>query len=98
MQKHDKIDYTKLLGFQTVGDHISRVDFQDETMGAKLGAKVGLEETAPTKNKAIEFSKLLGFEAVSSELSDGIDFRDDTLGAKLGAKIGDPESGQPEKR
>jgi len=44
MQKPDKIDYAKLLGFDAVSDQISgSVDFQDETIGAKLGAKVGAE-------------------------------------------------------
>jgi hypothetical protein len=42
MQKPDKIDFTKLLGFETVADQLSEIaDFQDETLGAKLGAKVG---------------------------------------------------------
>jgi hypothetical protein len=42
MQKLDRIDYAKLLGFASVSDRISgSVDFQDETIGAKLGAKVG---------------------------------------------------------
>jgi hypothetical protein len=37
-----KIDYSKLLGFESLGDLISeRVDFQDEALAAKLGAKVG---------------------------------------------------------
>jgi hypothetical protein len=39
-----KIDYAKLLGFDGVSDQISgSVDFQDETINAKLGAKVGVE-------------------------------------------------------
>ena len=42
MQKLEKIDLTKLLGFETVARESSDdVDFQDETLGAKLGAKVG---------------------------------------------------------
>ena len=42
MQKTEKIDLTKLLGFETVAREASDdVDFQDETLGAKLGAKVG---------------------------------------------------------
>jgi hypothetical protein len=42
MQKPDKIDFTKLLGFETVADVLSEdLDFQDEIIGAKLGAKVG---------------------------------------------------------
>jgi hypothetical protein len=45
MQKPDKIDFTKLLGFETVADQLSKsADFQDETIGAKLGAKVGDKE------------------------------------------------------
>jgi hypothetical protein len=39
-----KIDYAKLLGFDGVIDQLSgSIDFQDETIGAKLGAKVGFE-------------------------------------------------------
>jgi hypothetical protein len=41
---HDptKMDYSKLLGFDTVSDQLANaVDFQDATVGAKLGAKVG---------------------------------------------------------
>jgi hypothetical protein len=42
MHKLDRIDYAKLLGFASVSDRIcGSVDFQDETIGAKLGAKVG---------------------------------------------------------
>ena len=47
MQKPEKIDFTKLLGFETVADVLSEgIDFQDETTGAKLGAKVGDKENA----------------------------------------------------
>jgi hypothetical protein len=36
-----KIDYAKLLGFAAVSKHLSEgVDFKDETLAAKLGAKV----------------------------------------------------------
>jgi hypothetical protein len=39
-----KIDYSKLLGFESIGDLISgNVDFQDEALAAKLGAKVGID-------------------------------------------------------
>ena len=42
MKKTDKIDWSKLLGFDTVSDRISsKIDFRDETIGARLGAKVG---------------------------------------------------------
>jgi hypothetical protein len=37
MKKTNEIDYSKLLGFGTVGDLISgSVDFQDEMLGAKV--------------------------------------------------------------
>ena len=36
------IDYARLLGFAAVSDRLSgSVDFRDENLGAKLGAKVG---------------------------------------------------------
>jgi hypothetical protein len=42
----DKIDFTKLLGFEGVSEQLSNgVDFQNETMDAKLGARVGAEES-----------------------------------------------------
>jgi hypothetical protein len=48
MKEADKIDFAKLLGFDAVSDQISgSVDFQDETIGAKLGAKVGQVEDPP---------------------------------------------------
>jgi hypothetical protein len=44
MQAPDKIDFSKLLGFDAVSDQISEsIDFQDEAIAAKLGAKVGGE-------------------------------------------------------
>lgn len=45
--KTNKLDLNKLLGFERVGEQLSgSVDFQDETMNAKLGAKVGVETMA----------------------------------------------------
>jgi hypothetical protein len=44
MQEPDKIDYAKLFGFDAVSDQLSDgLDFQNETVGDKLGAKVGTE-------------------------------------------------------
>lgn len=44
MQKHDRIDFDKLLGFGTVSDRIDQsVDLREETVAARLGAKVGTE-------------------------------------------------------
>jgi hypothetical protein len=49
MQKLEKIDYARLLGFDAVGNEISgTIDFQDETFSAKLGAKVGGPEATGT--------------------------------------------------
>src|SRR5262249_18438630 len=49
-----KIDFTKLLGFQTVNDPASKgVDFQDETIAAKLGAKVGIDVTEPARSSVV---------------------------------------------
>jgi hypothetical protein len=45
-----KIDYAKLLGFNAVSEQLSEgLDFQDETIAAKLGAKVGAEPLDPAK-------------------------------------------------
>jgi hypothetical protein len=44
----------------------------------------------------IDFTKLLGFDTVSCELSEsGLDLRDETFGDKLGAKVGPPEDISP---
>ena len=55
MSTANKIDYSKLLGFESVGDLISEsVDFQDDALAAKLGAKVGND---PQPNAPVEASK-----------------------------------------
>lgn len=46
MRKPTKIDYSKLLGFDTVSDQISKLDFCADTLSAKLGAKVGGKDLA----------------------------------------------------
>jgi hypothetical protein len=40
----------------------------------------------------IDFAKLLGFEGISEQLSNGVDFQNETLDAKLGARVGAEES------
>jgi len=47
-----KIDFTKLLGFDTVSEELpDGIDLQNETLGDKLGAKVGpLEVLSPSIN------------------------------------------------
>ena len=47
-----KIDFKKLLGFETVAATVSNFDFRDETVGSKLGAKVGsIEPNAPARHR-----------------------------------------------
>jgi len=42
MQKPGRIDFAKLLGFELVTrELLENFDLQEETIGAKLGAKVG---------------------------------------------------------
>jgi hypothetical protein len=51
MQKSDSIDFAKLFGFQTITDELANeLDFQNETLGDKLGAKVGLEPIGSPSN------------------------------------------------
>jgi hypothetical protein len=45
----------------------------------------------------IDYAKLLGFAAVSDQLSEGVDFQDETISARLGAKVGGPEATEPAK-
>ena len=44
MKKASEINYAKLLGFESIGDLISGdIDFKDEAVAAKLGAKIGID-------------------------------------------------------
>ena len=97
MRESKSIDFAKLLGFETVYDRMSGgVDFQDETVGAKLGAKVGAGLEGPAGT--VDYARLLGFETVGEHISGGVDFQEDTIGAKLGAKVGGGETGAPAAR
>jgi len=52
MQKPKKVDLTKLLGFETVtNEPTDDIDFQDETLSAKLGAKVGIIEAVEPEGR-----------------------------------------------
>ena len=51
-----KIDFTKLLGFQTVAAANSDLNLQDETVSDKLGARVGGVEPVPSPAKGIDFA------------------------------------------
>ena len=47
MTKARDIDFARLLGFETLGDRISDgIDFREESIANKLGAKVGTEDLA----------------------------------------------------
>jgi hypothetical protein len=48
MSENHKIDFSKLLGFQVMSEELAgHIDFRDETFAGRLGAKVGVKETAP---------------------------------------------------
>ena len=87
MKANNRLDATRLLGFASSGDQVaSAVDFRDDTLGAKLGAKVGGSEPGGQP----DFSRLLGFASLGEQRS--VDFRNEIFDSKLGAKIGTGES------
>jgi hypothetical protein len=43
----------------------------------------------------LDFTKLLGFDIATDELSKGLNLQDETFSAKLGAKVGPPEITSP---
>lgn len=91
MAESSNLDFARLIGFGGVVDHLSNeVDFRDETIGAKLGGKVGEEPAGE-----VDFAKLLGFDTVSDQLACGLDLKNSTVSDKLGAKIGPVESSEP---
>jgi hypothetical protein len=68
-----KIDYSKLLGFGTIADHLSqKLDFQHETLADKLGAKVGgLETIGPVIFQDETFADKLGAKLEVEDGGDG---------------------------
>jgi hypothetical protein len=63
MRSTDEIDFAKLMGFALVADRRpGKVDFQDEAVSARLGAKVGTELMA-----ALDFAYTLSLEAGKNE-------------------------------
>ncbi len=59
-----KIDFKKLLGFETVAGTVSDFDFRDETVGSKLGAKIGDGIEPAASPKVIDFQdETLGGQA-----------------------------------
>jgi hypothetical protein len=70
MGKSQRLNFSLLLGFHAVSDVIAGgVDFQDETVAARLGAKVGELDKEPASKLA--FEKPLGLDA-SDQLSVGV--------------------------
>ena len=55
MAEIQRIDFSKLLGFDTVGEFICEgVDFHGDIFGARLGAKVGADnEPSPARDAEI---------------------------------------------
>jgi hypothetical protein len=70
MGKSQRLNFSLLLGFQAASDVIAGgVDFQDETVAARLGAKVGELDKEPASKLA--FEKPLGLDA-RNQLSVGV--------------------------
>ena len=88
MRTKTRLDVTRLLGFATIGDRLAKgVDFKDNMLATRLGAKVGLDESSGNR---MDFSRLLGFASLGDQKI--IDFRDDKFDGKLGAKVGTGET------
>ena len=89
-----RVDFARLVGFASISEHLTgELKFRDETVGAKLGAKVGGEPGSPRSK--IDFTKLLGFDTVSDQLAEGLDFQNEIVSDKLGARIGPIEPTAP---
>ena len=57
MGKTVHLDFRSLLGFRAVSDAVDgTVDFQNETVAARLGAKVGETDDGPASKLAAEKS------------------------------------------
>ena len=66
MQKIERLNTTKLLGFDSVGEAGGKVDLRGDAFEAKLGAKVGAETWAEC-----EFSDNMVASAHISATSEG---------------------------
>lgn len=50
MKPRREINFSKLLGFALIADHLSAaIDLRDYTVGARIGAKVGTKPDLPSK-------------------------------------------------
>ena len=74
------LDPTKLMGFESVKD-LGFLDFSDDAMASRVGAKVGEPVISVRSIDAPQ-----SFSAISG----AINFADDAVAARLGAKIGEP--------
>jgi hypothetical protein len=69
------IDFTKLLGFDTVSQELSAgIDLQGETLGDKLGAKVGPLEPGPSR--AVDFQNETFAGKLGAKMGPGIESTD----------------------
>jgi hypothetical protein len=69
-----KIDFAKLLGFSAVAEAVNTVDFKDQALDARLGAKVGTEAWA------CEIAKRPGLDFQNATFAA-------RLGAKVGLEV-----------
>ena len=76
------LDPTKLMGFESVKD-LGFLDFSDDAMASRVGAKVGTEPVI----QPLDLSRLLGFESLAIG---AVDFTDGSTAARVGAKVGEP--------
>ena len=77
------LDPTKLMGFESVKD-LGSLDFSDDAMASRVGAKVGVVEPVI---QPLDLSRLLGFESLAIG---AVDFTDGSTAARVGAKVGEP--------
>jgi len=65
MQKTERIDFAKLVGFETIsGQIVERLDFQDETISAAPRSEGGLSRTAllPQRAQLVMRTEIGGLE------------------------------------
>lgn len=91
--KKAALDLSRLLGFDSLPDsETETVDFRDDAIASRLGAKIGETMTpAPAATAPLDLSRLLGFDALSAD--ENVDFRQDAVATRLGAKIGSEPAG-----
>ena len=90
MRKYNQLDFAKLLGFDTVAVKLfEELDFQDQIIAARLGAKSVLSQVRNWRRRST-YNQLRLLSVPSLEITS--DFQADVIEAKLGAKS-DPKPG-----